>query len=162
MPSHCLLLHTHKHTHTHTRTHTHLLSTPEHFLRQRACVMASSQPVQSAGGGREGPAQPHMHTRTHTIPLDLGFLVLQFFGPTARSLIYGSCRTRDQREGPTCIYARKVFAEPATKSRLIPGSLSVVHTTWASLPSVYLHLLSHLVVLSTGAAQDIRPPFTLT
>lgn len=115
-------------------THTHISSVHLSTFTTaspRNGQQPTSPGCRGGGKGREGPpSQPHMHTRTHahtlTPSLWISVSLPSLFGPTARSLIYGSCRTRDQREGPTCISARKVFAEPATKSRLTPGSLSVV------------------------------------
>jgi hypothetical protein len=136
--------------------HTHLST-----LRQRACVMAS--PVLPGEVGRERTS--HTYTHVHTIPSGSRFPCHPFWTNGTLPDLW-SCRTRDQREGPTCRYARKVFAEPATMSRLKrEPSLPTLRHPKVVCTSLSVYLASCLIWLSSRPEKletSGPPPITLT
>lgn len=128
--------------------HTHLLNTPEHFYDPTACVVGNGPSRPARGGGQRTQPHTHRHTHTHTHHHSRSWFPGLSLDQQPRH-----AGPRDQREGPDVHNARKVFAEPATLSRLrgpYPHSRWVQSVSTCRPPSIY-------VCLSVSSGLSSRP-----
>lgn len=101
-------------------THIYLPNTHEHFfVRPSGLRNNNGQPGQL---GEDGATNPATHTTgyttTHTPSLWIS-VSCPLLGPSSHAcLVCGHAGPEINVKVPTCIYARKVFAEPAALSRL--------------------------------------------
>lgn len=99
------------HTHPHIPSTQHICAL---FYDPRACVLMASP--DQPGGMAMNPAT-YRHTHPHH-PLWISVSCPLLGQDSHASLIYGHAGPKINEKVPTCIYARKVFAEPVTLSRL--------------------------------------------